>query len=40
MENLTLIKLNQEINKSADALIAPESFRHLIELDVAASRAI
>ena len=40
MENLGLAKLSQEVEKTADGLIAPENFRNLIELDVAASRAI
>lgn len=40
MENLTLTKLSQEVDKTTDGLIAHENFRNLIELDVAASRAI
>jgi len=40
MEKLTMVRLKQETYKSADPLIAPENFRNLMELDVAASRAI
>lgn len=40
MQNLALVKLKQEVGKSADALIAPENFRSLMELDITASRAI
>ncbi len=40
MENLSLTKLTQEVYKTADGLIAHENFRNLVELEVAASRAI